>query len=222
MAFHRGPKIVTDGLVLYVDAANPKSYVSGSATTRSLVGSVTGSLVNGVGFSTGSNGSWVFDGSNDYITGNTAALSGSAFTIGVWVKPLITPVTKTFFSLGNVESANTALHLRFVSDATLRLGFYSNDIDVTVTSVTGKWNYISGTLTTSRLRSVYQNGVLKGSDTATSMFIGNTTYAIGNWVIQGGIQNINAEISSVVIYNRALTASEIQQNYNATKSRFNL
>ena len=220
---YTGPNIITDGLVLYLDAANQKSYPSTGTVWTDLSGlGNNGTLTNGPTFSSANNGSIVFDGTNDFIAGNTVALSGSAFTIGVWIKPLVTPVTKTFFSLGSVESANTALHLRFVSAISLKMGFYSNDIDVTISNITGNWNYIAGTLETSRLRSVYQNGFLKGSDTAISMFTGNTAYAIGNWVILGGIQNINAEITSVQIYNRALSSDEILQNYNATKSRFNL
>ena len=56
MSFSYSPKIVTDGLVFYVDAANPNSYVSGNTTVDSLVGMIIGSLINGTDFSPNSQG----------------------------------------------------------------------------------------------------------------------------------------------------------------------
>ena len=67
MSFSYSPKIVTDGLVFYVDAANPNSYVSGNTTVDSLVGDISDSLLNGVNFSPNRQGIWVFDGVDDYI-----------------------------------------------------------------------------------------------------------------------------------------------------------
>jgi hypothetical protein len=66
MAFSYSPKIVTDGLVLYLDAGNPYSYVSGSTNWNDLSRSMlSGSLVNGPTYNTGSLGSIVFDGVDD-------------------------------------------------------------------------------------------------------------------------------------------------------------
>jgi hypothetical protein len=65
--YYGGP-IVTDGLVLAVDAGNLVSYERGSTTTYSLTGSFTGSLQNGTGFSSNNGGAWSFDGTDDYIT----------------------------------------------------------------------------------------------------------------------------------------------------------
>ena len=64
MSLRRGPSIVTDGLVFYIDAANPNSYISGSTTVNDLLSDNDGTLTNGVGFD---NKSWVFDGIDDYI-----------------------------------------------------------------------------------------------------------------------------------------------------------
>jgi hypothetical protein len=84
MAFSYSPKIVTDGLVLYLDAANPYSYVSGSLNWNDLSRSqLSGSLVNGPTYSSANNGSIVFDGTNDYVNcgSNAGSVSGSQFTI---------------------------------------------------------------------------------------------------------------------------------------------
>ena len=66
--------IVSDGLVFYIDAANPRSYSGTGLTANGLVGGIGGTLVNGVGFSSVNNGSFTFDGGDDYIN------SGNYFT----------------------------------------------------------------------------------------------------------------------------------------------
>jgi hypothetical protein len=88
MSLRRGPSIVKDGLVFYVDAANTKSYVSGSTTTNSLVGDITGSLINDISFSPENQGTWVFDGTDDRLEINELVdipLANSTFNI--WVRP---------------------------------------------------------------------------------------------------------------------------------------
>jgi hypothetical protein len=86
MAFYRGPKIVTNGLVLALDAANTKSYVSGSTTWRDLSGNNnSGSLVNGPTFNNANGGSIVFDGTNDYVdVSNSTSLNPTTISIGAW------------------------------------------------------------------------------------------------------------------------------------------
>jgi len=84
MSFAHSPQIVTNGLVLALDAGNTKSYVSGSTTWFDKSGrGNNGTLVNGPTFNTGSLGSIVFDGVNDYVdSGNisTTILSNNQFT----------------------------------------------------------------------------------------------------------------------------------------------
>ena len=87
MSLQRGPGIITDGLVFYADAANPRSYVSGSTTTDSLIGDITGSLINDTDFSTDNQGTWVFDGTDDYISFDySPTIDLLEFTISVWHK----------------------------------------------------------------------------------------------------------------------------------------
>ena len=68
MATFYSPRIVTDGLVLHLDAGNRRSYVSGSTIWTDLVNnSRTGSLVNGPTFDSSNQGSIVFDGVNENV-----------------------------------------------------------------------------------------------------------------------------------------------------------
>jgi hypothetical protein len=69
MGLTHSPQIVRDGLVLYLDAANPKSY-PGSGTNVNNLSAPTnnGTLINGVAFSTENGGSFAFDTTNDFIS----------------------------------------------------------------------------------------------------------------------------------------------------------
>jgi len=234
MGFHRGPKIVTDGLVLYVDAANPKSYISGSTTTRSLVGSVTGSLVNGVGFSTGSNGSWVFDGSNDWIDlgleGANLIQGKTELTMGLFFQSNTNLVLRSLFgtlrygcgrNLGLVSSFN---NLVFYNDygppetgTCYPIGFNNYVVPNT-------WIYAVATYdgTTTKLYGIKQ-GILSQS-TGTGFKSGSTNVFSYNLEIgRGGFGGyLSGNVANAFIYNRVLSQQEVLQNYNATKSRFGL
>jgi hypothetical protein len=88
MAVGYNPSIVSDGLVFFLDPANKRSYSGSGLTTNGLVGGIGGALVNGVGFTSSNNGSFFFDGSNDYISepNNSIFNFASGFlTISVWV-----------------------------------------------------------------------------------------------------------------------------------------
>jgi len=67
MGLAHSPSIIADGLVFYLDAANTRSYSGSGLTVNGLVGGIGGSLVNGVGFTSSNNGSFIFDGSDDGI-----------------------------------------------------------------------------------------------------------------------------------------------------------
>ena len=71
MSFSNAPTVVTNGLVLSLDAGDRNSYVSGSTTWFDLAGTNNGTLTNGPTFNTGSFGSIVFDGVDDYVTTNS-------------------------------------------------------------------------------------------------------------------------------------------------------
>lgn len=221
MGFYRGPQIVRDGLVLYLDAGNKKSYPASGTTWTDITGNGNnGTLVNGPTFDSSNGGSIVFDGVNDRVDGTLINnIDNSPFTISVWLKPRSFG-SRTYFSLGTgIGDLRRRIHLRLVSPTSIRFGMWNDDLNTTLLNVDNQWTNIICSLSNNFIQQVYQNGIFRGSRVAGGFFIGNNSYRIGSW---DGEEFINTDISQVQIYNRALTPEEIQQNYNATKGRFNL
>ena len=223
MGFSRGPKIVTDGLVLALDAANTKSYPGSGTTWTDLSGNGNnGTLTNGPTFDSGNQGSIVFDGSNDQInTGLTGAISD--VSVVCWYKG-----TKTARNhLWNFGVYGDTTNLSFDFNDSYDLWVYwdgngSNrvryNIDGSFTDSTVKCAVFTHTGTTNK---VYFNGVEltiteSGGTQSFSNVNGTGSFKLGDVVYFAG------NIYNVAVYNRALTATEVLQNYNATKGRFGL
>lgn len=228
MGFYRGPHTVTDGLVLSLDAGNTKSYQSGSATWFDKSGnSKNGTLVNAPTFSSTNGGSIIFDGVNETIsfgTGNTF-FPLPQFTIDIWFK-----------SLGTVPTTGTAPGLfgftygiRAVVYPTSLYFAVDNGTDLGGVSVSGTFNtdnkwYNATFYHTGTNMGIYINGVFGNSTNRT--WDGTGRYPTNGWSLGRDNNNSNqfypGHIASCRIYNRALSAQEILQNYTATKSRFGL
>jgi hypothetical protein len=220
MAFHRGPKTVTDGLVLYLDAANPKSYPGSGTAWSDLSGNgYTGTLTNGPTFNSGNGGSIVFDGTNDFVNlPINAQFNTPSVTFDCWVN-LQNRNNRHIIYVnwqGNSLEVNSnrtvtmynyaGLQYGATTTTTINFGEWAN--------ITGLYNHVTETLET------YINGILRATRSSTP----NTTYSINVHKVSGtdygGV--ILGNVSIVRHYNRALSAEEILQNYNATKSRFGL
>ena len=234
-----GPQqIVTDGLVLHLDAANTKSYQSGSTTWNDLSGNRNnGTLVNGPTFSSGNGGSIVFDGVNDYIDlGTTSTFSfiqnTGVFTICAWVR--LTDFSTARFMLGNNDGTGGRKGFNLGYRGTSgRLWLAMSDgggaiLDLTRNNffINSDWVFVTvvGNGTTCQF---YRNGLIFGapSNTFTRLSTGDSFRVLGlgrlnNYTLSNSYWQGN--ITQTQIYNKTLTAEEILQNYNATKSRFNL
>ena len=217
-----GPKIVTDGLVLALDAANPNSYPGSGTTWNDLTPNKNnGTLVNGPTFDSANGGSIVFDGINDYCSLPNLALN-YPFHISFWGEGTSTS-DATGIAFVNPTSNAKSISLQIVPDINaIRITYY--DGSFTSASTFGENNTIykvSGNFTSTGF-DLYVNGVFANSlsgnkskiwtDTNTSYNISllnrpNTIYFPGN-------------IYTTEIYNRTLTPEEILQNYNALKDRF--
>jgi hypothetical protein len=215
------PPIVTNGLVLNLDAANTKSYVSGSTVWRDMSGNNnSGSLVGGPTFSSRNGGSIVFDGIDDHVTGSLPTLAN--WTMCIWY--LSTDITSTvvFYPYAGTSGAN-GLGFGGTLDSTTTNRWYFFDgstvISSTSTAVTTNVWYNLVVTKSSTTYNLYTNGQL--SLNRTGVDLPYTKYTLGR---RGDSQPFSAKgiISSAMMYNRALTQAEVTQNYNALKSRFAL
>ena len=103
-----GPDLIQDGLVLALDASDRNSYVSGSTTWFDVAGSNNGTLTNGPTFNTGSGGSIVFDGVNDYVVNNTVtSLITNQLTLSVWFYATDTSTDNSIISSENSATTNS-------------------------------------------------------------------------------------------------------------------
>ena len=215
MAFAYSPKIVTDGLVLYLDAANPYSYVSGStAWTDISRGGNNGTLINGPTFSSANNGSIVFDGTNDYVNCGNLSL-GSTVTLNIWFKQTTTTNNKGLIALGNTHFYLGGPPLSITVFSGSPLFVYGPGL--TLPSSSTIWTMATCVIDSSNI-SLFLNGGSKITGTNTLQTSGNVR--LGSY--PGGANPFNGNIGLAQIYNRALTDAEVLQNYNATKGRFGL
>ena len=227
--YYGGP-IVTSGLTLAVDAGNLVSFQNGSGSTFSLVGSYTGTLTNGVSYTTGNGGGWVFDGTNDYITLGTQNFISSDFTLNIWFNTSTNSVKEHYlFSFGynNTNSLVIAIDTQVVSGFASMSAYYNVGGVVTGRLITSSnfpnTNTIHFSFTrNSGINTCYINGVPQTSRIFTeSVSFGSFVYDIG-WATQRNKSTayFQGNIYTTYIYNRALSAAEVAQNFNAQKRRF--
>ena len=216
--YYGGP-IVTDGLVLAMDAGNLVSYESGSTTAYSMTGSLSGSLVNGVGFSNSNGGSWVLDGTDDWIDlGNQSLISGD-FCIDLWYQLTETKSEHYIFTTG-YSSAGSIL-------------IFSGGVWLNSSATDGRMPGAPGgtineitNITVERTNGVakwYKNGIYQYSLNYSGAISANTNYGIG-WAVPRNKSTayMLGKFYSVKMYNKGFSASEVLQNFNAHKTRFGL
>jgi hypothetical protein len=239
----RGPSIIKDGLVLYLDAGSPNSFYLPTAGTtwKDISGNGNnGILINGPTFNSANGGSIVFDGVNDYVQ-NIAIPTFNVFSIDIWVKPttLVNSLTsiKCLIQLRYGTGVNTSWYIALgsatslVSNEYITISNTSNDRRTSVAdggSLLGNTWYNLVVNYESTLYKIYVNGIIKSTISSPS---GNVELLTNpNRLYLCGLDGegfpprifLDASIGSTKIYNRALTAQEVLQNYNATKSRFGL
>ena len=224
MAGKSGPDIVENGLVLCLDAANKLSYPGSGTTWTDLSGNNSnGTLTNGPTFSAGNQGSIVFDGANDYVVVGSKTYTYNGGSWEIWTK--LNSINRQQGFMG----ANVApLYLNFYmgTNNLMRWEVIGNSsltflsINSTTVFTTGIWYHVIGTFNGVN-NTLYINGVQETTTTTGATNI-PTTYTAALYLGDYGAGAFpgaeNIAISR--IYNRALSAAEVLQNYNATKSRF--
>ena len=227
MAVGYNPSIVSDGLVFFLDPANTRCYSGSGNTANGLIGGINGTLVNGVGFSSANNGSFFFDGTNDYINTNqyssSIGLTSSDFTICLWTKIVDNNQFNAFVSRTSSNLPAPFDMYTHTADRKMRILVGNTSAWVTLQSnnqLPLAWTYLTFTLN-SILASLYYNAVL---DISTNM--ATVRIESANPIIIGtrddNFTHMKGNIGQVQIYNRALSQQEILQNFNATRFRYGI
>ena len=232
MGLSHSPGIIPDGLVFYFDPINPRSYAGTGFTGYNLIDtSIVGSFVGGAVYDVANKGSIYFDGSDDYINiPNATSLNPTTITISCWVK------FNTFTNNANIISKGfTSVSSPFIQYS-LKMGdvestrdlygfqISNNGVNATVTSsarlITNKYYFLTVTYDGTTLK-LYKDGIQDVNTTTSAGALASyaTPVQIGRWGTQGS-QYFNGNVAVAIIYNRALSSTEILQNYNATKKRF--
>jgi hypothetical protein len=233
MAIAYNPRTVTDGLVLALDAGNRKSYPGSGTTWTDLSGrGNNGDLVNGPTYDSSNGGSIVFDGSNDYVSININSL---IYCIDFWIKPT---TNLTYLTTGNfiMDFNNGQQSIAFgsctglVSNELITV-FTNSNVDVgarssyssTIDSISGWINIVCNWNGTDYIFTVNGNTKPTSSGGVNREIISSISpVKIGLSDGSGINGTFSGNISNVKYYNRALTPQEIQQNFNALRSRFSI
>lgn len=229
MAFRHSPTTITNGLVLYLDAANSKSYTSGSTTWYDLTSANNGTLTNGPFFTGSANGSIFCDGTNDYILANTTNIIQyftSSFSHFIWYYPqtagqIVVELGQTTINVGwhdsNIEISTSGSF----SFSTWHSGL-SNKVVSTVRNF-NQWYHLGMTYTGTTL-TAYINGINIGTASFTRNVPSNLYYALcaNDSTNMGTYAFSSGRIGTFSVYNRGLNNIEVLQLYNTTKGRFGL
>jgi hypothetical protein len=230
MGFNYSPKIVTDGLVLCLDAANSRSYPGSGTTWGDLSrNNNSGSLFNGITFSANNTGNLFFNGSSLQYVDFYVPNLGTTTTVEIWCNIQNLTNTMVFgWNLYDVWTGATNNGLGYNTGAGDIYG-----ISNTVTAALGCLNNWKQYVFEMRSNITYTNNKIyinaisqtlsqiQGTESAANRNFNSGLGRIGVWRYNT-LYCITMNCASFKIYNRALTATEIQQNYNATKTRFGL
>ena len=228
--YHNKP-IVTDGLVFCVDPANKVSW-SGpdSSTVNDLIGTNTSTIYNDTSGSYGDNNSFAFDGVDDFIQTNFSQDVTNDFSVFSWIN-VDSPSNSKYYILGTREestSASTSKGFTFNLNSSRQVWARiftttSNITQVNSGVVTnGIWANVAFTyIASTKTLKIYRNGIEMDSVTGTAAGVTSPdNLEIGRAAIGGLYGYFDGNIGPIQIYNKALSASEIMQNYNALKNRF--
>ena len=218
-----GPNIVVDGLVLSLDAANTKSY-PGTGTVWSDLSrnGNNGTLTNGPTFNAGNGGNIVFDGVNDFISilGSTSITTA---TLLIWVyrdgaQPNYAGI---FYSRGfqanGMSFFSTTNNLSYTWNSSSSTFTFSSNLNVPNL----QWSMCAVSI--SATNAILYVGSSSGLLSATNNVSNSSTIVNGLRIASDNFWSpFKGSVSNAMFYNRALSPTEILQNFNATKGRFGL
>ena len=204
--------IVRNNLALYLDAANKKSYPATGTVWSDLSGNGrNGTLTNTPTYSSVNGGTIVFDGVDDYITSSFATNTVQAVTYCGWLYS--TETTATYRNFVDSASASPMIWWNTSGQIEFDAGAYT-----TTTVYRNQWVHVALSKPYGvSSASYYVNGVLAATGSAYA-----TPATTPTWFNRAAAQTWKGNCSNLQAYNRALTAAEIQQNFNAVRGRYNV
>ena len=220
-----------DGLLFHIDAGDTASYISPSTSCTSIGSiNITGTLQGSSGgqvspiYNSAGGGSWLFDGTDDNIDfPYNAGLELQEFSVEMWVNWNGTTGTGGLFEV--MEGSTKGHFIGFYGAGSSTLKWYTQSAgwqalsSATLTADT--WYHVVATLTaygTSNNKKMYINGVYDSQETTSA----NVVYNNSNVRIGFYDASWEGKISTVKVYNKVLTSTEILANFNATKTRYGL
>lgn len=228
------PRIVTNGLVLCLDAGNRRSYPGSGTTWYDLSGNGNnGSFVGSPAFRNQDNGIISFDAIEDYITvePNSSLVFTSAITVSVWFKADVLENLRTLVMWEDDKNSNGIESIRLALNGASGIQLHA------VIGVTGYFSGTSGSILTDKFYNatgvfdsskikIYLNGEFRNQNDAVGT-LRQPDDVNARWIIGRGEVTVDdtarmfdGNISVVHIYNRVLTDDEINQNYHALKGRY--
>jgi hypothetical protein len=227
MSYSNGPRIVTDGLVFYLDSGNSKSYPGTGTTWNDLSGNNNATLVNGPTYSSSNAGIITLDGTNDYgrIPFNSIFnVTSNPFSVIIWNKKNDTSSVYNGLITADSSGDSTWKILRNVSTNFYTTRSGSSTLNFPNFTV-NQWHFYGFTKSGSTLIN-YFNGVESARITnATDPSSFSNDLALGSYRLNDAINGnylLPQSFGPILFYNRSLSASEILQNYNALKGRYSL
>lgn len=218
--------IVRNGLVLHLDAANVKSYPGSGTSWNDLSGNGNnGTLTNGPTYD---QAHFTFDGANDTVDCGPVSQIGSALTslsVSVWVYPT-SASTRMILENGTSHTTNT-FYLTQENSSYFTFEVYGTNYDVVYANYVyqlNTWYNLVGVWESNSRVNLYTNGVLtngtRDGAVQSSVRDGNTNLFVGS---RAGSQYFySGKINQPMLYNRALSVSEIRQNFEATRRRYGI
>ena len=227
-----GPRVVTNGLVLCLDAANPKSYPGSGSTWYDLSGLKNYFTLSG-GYSL-VDGTMDFDGVNGYVYSTTNYVNDGiigtgniAYSMEAWAMIRSNPgdTTSGYSIIGNAASTGIGLQFMRPSANQVNFGYRTNSNFYSVGGIVlNNWYHIVGTKIANGNSHIYINGQLDTTYTTTTFMDIDATSAqmqIG-YAATRITGRYDGQIAIVKLYNTTLTASDVLQNFNAQRGRFGI
>lgn len=225
MSLGHGSSIVRNGLVLHLDAANPKSYPGSGTTWNDLSGNGNDSLlINSPTYSVSNAGIFSLDGTNGWINcGNASVFSPPLLTASIMVRCASFATRPHLFGRGAAGAGNfymvveTNGTFRFYNDIGSNWAIAAN----TPAFPLDTWTYVTVTHDGSFSR-IFYNGVLQVAKARVGTLRNWQSNSLQIGTISSGSRLINGNVAFAQLHNRALSVNEILQNFEATRSRYGI